>query len=158
MPRGLVVLLFLAACGRRIEFAAGERPTLPREKLPKVVQPLLPDRGIYAAGGGSTSAPWRVTLTLDGDLVAGAATSGASFADMKTSRKKLDPATLREVVTLADRAWREPREAPTHPTADYDEIVIFVDGKDAWLIEGYGPLAGGAAEALMTRLRKLSES
>ena len=158
MRRGLVVLLFLAACGRRIEFAAGERPTVPRDKLPKVVQPLLPERGIYAAGGGTTSPPWRVTLTLDGDLVAGAATSAASFADMKTSKKKLDEATLREVVTLADRAWREPREAPAHPTADYDEIVIFVDGKDAWLIEGYGPLVGGAAEALMARLRKLSGS
>jgi hypothetical protein len=154
----MVVLVFLAACGRRIEFAAGERPTMPRDKLPKVVQPLLPARGIYAAGGGTTSAPWRVTLTLDGDLAAGAATSGDSFADMKTSKKKLDEATLREAVALADRAWREPRPAPTHPTADYDEIIIFVDGKDAWLIEGYGPLAGGAAEALMTRLRQLSGS
>jgi len=150
--------MFLAACGRRVEFASGERPTMAREKLPKVVQPLLPERGIYAAGGGASSAAWRVTLTLGGDLVAGAATSGASFADMKTSEKKLDATTLREVVTLADRAWREPRTPPAHPAADYDEIVIFVDGKDAWLIEGYGPLSGGAAEALVTRLRRLSES
>ena len=129
-----------------------------RDKLPKVVQPLLPERGIYAAGGGTTSAPWRVTLSLDGKLAAGAASSGASFADMKTTETKLDEATLREVVALADRAWREPRTAPAQPTADYDEIVVFVDGKDAWLIEGYGPLAGGAAEALVARLRKLSGS
>ncbi len=157
MRRAAVVLLFLA-CARHPEFARGERPTLPREKLPKVVQPLLPERGIYAAGGGLTSAPWRIRLTLAGELRAGTAKSGASFADMQESTKKIDEATLRGVLEVADRAWRERREPNLHPTADYDEILIFVDGNDAWLVEGYGPLRGGAAEELVARLRKLSES
>ncbi|HKA90599.1 MAG TPA: hypothetical protein VKE22_23220 [Haliangiales bacterium] len=157
MRRAAVVLLFLA-CAQRPEFARGERPTIARDKLPKVVQPLLPERGIYAAGGGTISAPWRIRLTLDGELRAGAAKAGASFADMSETTAKLDEPALRGVLELADRAWREKREPNLHPTADYDEILIFVDGNDAWLVEGYGPLRGGAAEELVARLRGLSGS
>ena len=131
---------------------------MPRDKLPKVLQPLLPERGIYAAGGGLTSAPWRIRLTLAGELSAGTAKSGASFAEMAETAKRLDEPTVRGVLELADRAWRDTREPNPHPTADYDEILIFVDGEDAWLVEGYGPLLGGAAEELVARLRKLSES
>ncbi len=157
MRRAAVVLVLLA-CARHPEFARGERPTVPRDKLPKVVQPLLPGRGIYAAGGGLTSAPWRIRLTLAGELRAGTAKAGGSFVEMTERIKRLDETTLRGVIELADRAWREQREPNLHPTADYDEILIFVDGKDGWLVEGYGPLRGGAAEELVARLRKLSES
>jgi hypothetical protein len=163
MRRAAVVLLFLA-CARHHhpedpeEFARSERPTMTRDRLPKVVQPLLPERGIYAAGGGLTSSPWRIRVTLAGELRAGSAQSGGSFAEMQETTRKLDETEVRALVELADRAWREKREPNLHPTADYDEIVIFVDGNEAWLVEGFGPLRGGAAEELVARLRKLSGS
>src|ERR1700733_5614880 len=48
-------------------FVAHDEPRAitPRAQLPKVIQPLLPKHGIYAAGGGLTSSAWRVVVDAD---------------------------------------------------------------------------------------------
>src|SRR5215216_4323401 len=42
-----------------------DRHVTPRDKLPDVIKPLLPQRGFYAAGGGLVSSAWRVVVDRD---------------------------------------------------------------------------------------------
>jgi hypothetical protein len=140
-------------------FSSEPRRVKPRAELPEAIQSLLPRQGIYAAGGGLTSSAWRVVLDLDGELYGGSA-KGAnkpSFGAMdEEQRRRISGRELASVIALADEVWREKREPNLSPIADYDEIVAIVDGDEAFFLQGYGPIRGGAAAELIERLRGLA--
>jgi hypothetical protein len=159
----LLVALLVVGCGTDHSPAAtpvapAVRPLTARNKLPANVAPLVPQHGIYAAGGGLTSAPWRVVVDDDANtLFAGASkqSNAPSFGKLeKEQTQPLSPRNKDYFAKMADDAWREPAPAaPAEPTADYDEILIVCDGPDCFFLEGYGPIKRPAAAKLIEMLR-----
>jgi hypothetical protein len=160
MTRVLVALL-VAACADHSApkpAAPAQRAITAREKLPERVAPLVPQHGIYAAGGGLTSAPWRVVVDDDANTIYGGASAQAGGSSLgKLDREQTKPLTPRNkelLGKLANDAWSEPAPAtPTDPTADYDEILIVADGDDCFFLEGFGPIRRPAAAHLIEMLR-----
>ncbi len=141
-------------------FAAHDEPRAitPRAQLPKVIQALLPKHGIYAAGGGLTSTPWRVVVDADAAMVhagTSAKSNAPSYGPLdKQASLPIARADLASVMALGEAAWREPPPStPPSPTADYDEILIVVDGDDAFYLEGFGPIRRDAASAVIKAVR-----
>src|SRR5688500_302174 len=145
-------MLALAACGSSSTVPAREKPVPPltanrqltaREKLPEVVKPLLPQRGFYAAGGGMVSSAWRVVVDRDAKTIYAGTAAGpnaASFGKMeKEATRPLSERNDGHLAQLAEAAWREQAAPNVDVTADYDEILILVDGPDAFFLQGYGP-------------------
>lgn len=134
-----------------------DRHITPRDNLPTVIKPLLPQRGFYAAGGGLVSSAWRVVVDRDAKTIFAGTAAGPNAA----SFGKLDSETTRplsarneaHLTELAEAAWREPPAAPSSPTADYDEILIIVDGEDAFFLQGFGPIRQPAAAKAILELR-----
>ena len=144
MTRVLAVVLLVACADHSAPPAkpvsAARRPITPRAKLPANLIPLVPQHGIYAAGGGLTSTPWRVVV--DDDRLE------------KESTQPLSPHNKDYLGKLADDAWREPAPTtPPEPIADSDEVVITCDGDDCFFLEGYGPIKRPAAAKLIEMLR-----
>jgi len=138
--------------------APAARPLTARSKLPANVVPLVPQHGIYAAGGGLTSTPWRVVVDDDANtLFAGASktANAPSFGKLeKEQTQPLSPRNKDYFAKMADDAWHEPAPAtPAEPTADYDEILIVCDADDCFFLEGYGPIKRPAAAKLIEMLR-----
>jgi hypothetical protein len=133
------------------------RTITPRDKLPKVVQPLLPQHGIYAAGGGLVSSAWRIVVDRDAKTIYAGTAQGpnaASFGKMDSEAKKpLSDRNDKLLTELAEAAWREPASPPSHATADYDEILIVVDGNDTFFLQGYGPIKQPKAAKVIEELR-----
>ncbi|HEY0708093.1 MAG TPA: hypothetical protein VGG33_14915 [Polyangia bacterium] len=156
-----------------VPFAKKPRPTRSRNDVPEDILALLPWQGIYAVAGGTISPAWRVVVTSSGDLRAGSsAKPGASTtALIDKKRRKLDLATLTELVTLADRAWREtdggkkktvaktpPAPLPKVPenpleAVDYGEFLVIADGPQVFVLDPQGPITRPAAAALIKRLQ-----
>ena len=129
-----------------------------RAKLPEAVKPLLPQHGIYIAGGGLVSSAWRVVIDADANTIYGGTASAAnapSFGTMdKEKRRELSPRNEVLLMRLAEDAWREvPPKDPGDPTADYDEIMIVVDGDDAFYLQGFGPIRRPLAAKAIIELR-----
>jgi hypothetical protein len=151
------MLALLAACGESSSPApekpvpppTANRQLTPREKLPEVAKPLLPQRGFYAAGGGMVSSAWRIVVDRDAKTIYAGTAAGpnaASFGKLdKETTKPLSERNDGHLTALAEAAWREAPMPPAHPTADYDEILIVVDGPDAYFLQGYGPIKQPAA-------------
>ena len=158
MPRTgcLALVVILVACGHPSK-PVPPRTSKPRASLPQAIQPVLPKRGIYAAGGGLTSSPWRVVVDQDAGTIKAGTAAGAnkpSFGPMdKESTATPDAASLKELGALADKTWREERQPNLHPIADYDEIVVLLDGDETFMIQGFGPIRTGAAKELLDRLK-----
>ncbi|MBA3502985.1 MAG: hypothetical protein M4D80_14760 [Myxococcota bacterium] len=130
-----------------------ERRITPRDKLPDVVKPLLPQRGSYAAGGGLVSSAWRVVVDRDVKTIYAGTATGANAASFgKMDKETTKPLSQRNDVHLAEVcevAWREAPVKSTDATADYDEILIIVDGDNAFYLQGFGPIKSpGAAKAI----------
>ena len=130
-----------------------ERRITPRDKLPDVVKPLLPQRGFYAAGGGLVSSAWRVVVDRDAKTIFGGTADGAnaaSFGKMdKETTKPLSQRNDTHLTEICEVAWREAPVKSTDATADYDEILIIVDGDNAFYLQGFGPIkTPGAAKAI----------
>jgi hypothetical protein len=138
-----------------VSFAKKPRRAQSRTVVPDEVLALLPWKGIYAAGGGSSSPAWRVVVTLEGDLRAGsnARPGSSSTAVLDKKRVKLPPETLAALVKLADRAWREKPPRPPPPADDYAEILVVADGEEVFVLDPKGPIGGGAAGELVARLQ-----
>jgi hypothetical protein len=139
----------------KVTFSKKPRPAQERTTVPEKLQPLLPWQGIYAAGGGVVSSAWRVVVTLEGDLRAGSndKPGSSSIALVDKKRRKLDPAVLRDLIALADKAWREKRPLAAPGLADYSELLVVADGANVFLLDGMGPIRGGAAAELIKRLQ-----
>lgn len=123
----------------------GKRVITPRSKLPAAIQPLLPARGVYIAGGGLVSSAWRVVLDLDKKTIYGGTATRANAPSTgrmdKEDTRDLSPRNEVHLTKLAEDVWREiPPEGAPDPTADYDEIFVILDGEDAFFLQGYGPI------------------
>lgn len=103
------------------------------------------------------SSAWRIVVDRDAKTIYAGTAQGAnapSFGKMDTeTTKQLSPRNDRHLAELAEVAWREPPARPTEGTADYDEILIIVDGSDAFLLQGFGPIRSPAAAKLIEELR-----
>jgi hypothetical protein len=162
MTRVLACLLLIAACADHstppsAPSQPGVRAVTPRAQLPKAVAPLVPQHGVYAAGGGLTSAPWRVVIDDDANTIyAGSSkqVNGSSLGKLdKEQTQPLSPHNKEYFAKLADEAWREPLVRNTDPIADYDELLIIGDGDDTFLLEGYGPIKRPKAAKLIEMMR-----
>jgi len=104
------------------------------------------------------SSAWRVVIDTDSKTIyAGTSRQhGApSYGRMETEATKSLAATeALRLAQLADAAWREPPpDRLPHPTADYDEILIVVDGDALFYLEGYGPIVRPIAAKAITEVR-----
>lgn len=159
--------LLVLACGCADKAAAppaqppaqptAERRLTPREKLPEVVKPLLPQRGFYAAGGGLVSSAWRVVVDRDAKTIYGGTAAGpnaASFGKMdKEATRPLSQRNDAHLTEVCEAAWREAPVPATDAMADYDEILIIVDGDNAFFLQGFGPIKSPAAAKAIEELR-----
>jgi hypothetical protein len=135
-----------------------KRVITPRAKLPEAIRPLLPQHGIYVAGGGLVSSAWRVVVDVDANTIYGGTARGAnapSFGKMeKEQTRALSQRNEVLLMRMAEDAWREvpPNERPD-PTADYDEIFVVLDGDDAFYLQGFGPIRRPLAAKAIIELR-----
>ena len=161
MTRVLAVVLLVAACADHSSpkpAAPAERAVTPRSKLPEKVAPLVPRHGIYAAGGGLTSAPWRVVVDTDAATIfagSSAQQNAPSFGKLdKEATRPLTAPNRDHLMKLAADAWTEaPPAKPPEPIADYDEILVVADGDDTFYLEGFGPIRRPIAANLIQDLR-----
>lgn len=148
----LALLAVVIGCSTPAEQPTGPTPPVssqrvitPRSKLPPAIAALLPVHGVYIAGGGLVSTPWRVVVDYDKKTIYGGTSkqaNGPSYGAMdKETTRELSPRNEVLLVKLAEDAWREtPPKGPIDPTADYDEIFVVLDGDDAFYLQGYGPI------------------
>jgi hypothetical protein len=138
--------------------ASGKRDVTPRAKLPPALLPLLPKNGIYASGGGLTSPPWRIVVDLDAKTIF----VGQSTKPNAPSTGKLEKEAIKELsarngaylMGFAHTAWTEaPPTTPPEPTADYDEVLVVLEGDDTFYLEGYGPIRRPEAAKTIVELR-----
>ena len=155
------MIVALVACGDPPPPEAPKpvpRQITPRAKLPSSIQPLVPQHGIYVAGGGLTSAAWRVVIDTDANTVfAGSskAHGAPSFGKLDSERTNpLTPANKDHLMKMANDAWTEaaPATRPA-PIADYDELLIISDGADTFYLQGFGPIRRPLAAKLIEELR-----
>jgi hypothetical protein len=147
--RVVLLVLSLLACSSppppTQQPTTGKRAITPRTKLPAAIQPLLPARGVYIAGGGLVSSAWRVVVDLDKKTIYGGSAKGSNAPSMgrmdKEDTKELSSRNEQHLMKIAEDVWREiPPQAPVDPTADYDEIFVILDGDNAFFLQGYGPI------------------
>jgi hypothetical protein len=127
--------------------------------LPEALAPLVPTHGLYAAGGGLMSSPWRVVVDLDAGTIYGGESekpNTPSLGKMDTeATKPLAAADRDRLKQLGLDAWAEPPPGgpPSPPIADYDEILIVANGDDVFFLEGYGPIRRPVAARALEELR-----
>lgn len=110
--------------------------------------------GIFAAGEG----PGRSLGTSRSASTAAAVIAGAERRLPLRWSALLTTETMRELVALADRAWREPRRPPRRASSEYDEVRALWDADGStFVLQGAGRIVGGAAGDLITRLRSIAE-
>lgn len=135
------------------------RPVQPRAELPAAVAERVPQRGIYAAGGGSTSTPWRIVVNFDVlsvDYAKSDELGGASYGDLAESWQWLVAyGEMAPLVTLADAVWREPAAPSDDPSVDYAEIIVLADGDEVRFIQPFGRFEATHARALVDALHAL---
>jgi hypothetical protein len=123
----------------------GPRAITSRATLPVAIQPLLPARGMYLAGGGRGASAWRVVVDLDKKTIYGGTAPRANSPSMgqmtKEDTRDLSQRNQVYLVKLAEDVWREvPPAEPASPASEYDEIFVILDGNDAFFLQGYGPI------------------
>lgn len=134
------------------------RVITPRSQLPSAILPLLPKNGIYIAGGGFVSTPWRVVVDLDQKTIYSGTADTAnapSFGPMDhESKKELSPRNGSHLMKLAQAAWTEPPpKTPPDPSVDYDEILIVLEGDNTFFLQGYGPIRRPLAANAIVEIR-----
>ncbi len=129
-----------------------------RADLPPKIKKLVPQHGIYAAGGGLTSAPWRIVVDTDANTIyrgAGTKHNAPSFGPMETeATAPLADADKQRLMQLATDLKGEKAQPVLTPNADYDEILAVIDGDAAFFANGFGPMKAPIAVKLIADLRK----
>jgi hypothetical protein len=159
----IVGLLIVACSGpaTRAPDHGGLAPTVttkrvitPRAKLPAELLGRLPQHGIYVEGSGTKSRAWRIVIDADTDqIVVGTAREPNAPID-KLKIRELSQRNEVLLMRLAEDAWREvPPSRPPDPTPGYDEIMIVVDGDDAFFLQGHGPIVEPLAAKAIVELR-----
>lgn len=167
MLRGMrwVLVAMLLGCAHEAAKPAppptAQRQITPRAKLPAAIVADVPQHGIYVAGGGLTSAPWRVVVDYDKQTIyAGSSTVQDVPSNDRLVRQHTTPLTApnkEHLAKLAEAVWHEPAPAtPGEVTADYDELIVVADGEDCFYLDNGGPITADrrpAAAKLIEDLR-----
>ena len=128
-----------------------------RQHIPPGIRERLPARGIYAAGGGLTSAAWRVIVDFDARTLARSSgpRNGSTLGAMAdTVVEPLEPSALAALRDASGQAFSEKAQLPAQPSVDYEELLVLADGQSVRLINGFGPIRSPKAAALIALLRK----
>ena len=160
----LLVLIVLAACSSdappppQPPSKSATPDSTPRDKLPRALQTAVPQHGIYAAGGGLMSSPWRVVVDTDANTIFGGSGKQAGESSLdRLEHERTQPLTPRNrdhLMALANDAWSEqPTSTNPAPQADYDEILIVADGERCFYLDGYGPIKRPLAAKVIEELR-----
>ena len=155
----IVLVMMLVACGG--SKPPPRRPPEPtdvtRSHLPAEILRLLPQHGVYLAGGGDKSPVFRVIVDTDkktiytGSAPAGSALHGA-MSEERT--RELTPPNEQHLMTLCAEAWGEPAPAEgPDPVAGYDEFLVVADGDKVFLLRGHGPIKRPRAVKAIEALR-----
>jgi hypothetical protein len=149
----------VAACGSSQSAPAKPvaRTSIARRELPAEIQPLVPQRGVYLAGGGERSAVFRVVVDTDAKTIYSGTGPAASplhgtLADGRT--RELTPRNEEHLMRLCGDAWSE--GAPAHaaePVEGYDEFLIIADGDRLFFLQGHGPIKQPKALKAIEALR-----
>jgi hypothetical protein len=145
-----------------VEFsqAPGRRLT-PLDQIPPGLLAHLAPSTIVAFGHGPRRSPWRVVLSLTGQLSAAESDRrGARPLEELPRNWSAAPShtEMSAIVELADRMWRDPPPSgiPGLEPA-YAETIALRDRDQALCVLGDGPL-GHTAAPLIARLRALANA
>lgn len=159
MLRRLLIVL-LVACGSAPPPAPVQpapRTSIARRELPPEIQPLVPQHGVYLAGGGEKSEVFRVVVDTDAKTIttgkAPAATKlHGKLADEHT--RELTPRNEAHLMRLCADAWSEPAPAKApDPVEGYEEVFIVADGEELFFVHGRGPIQRPKAMKAIEALR-----
>ena len=104
------------------------------------------------------STPWRIVVDLDAKtlFVGSSSTPNTSTTGTleKEATKDLSPRNGAHLMNLAHAAWSEPAPVtPTASVADYDEVLIVLEGENTFFLEGDGPIRRPEAAKTIIELR-----
>lgn len=133
------------------------RTSIARRELPAEIQPLVPRRGVYLAGGGEKSEVFRVVVDTDAKTIYTGKGPAASplhgtLPDQRT--RELTPRNEEHLMRLCADAWAEPAPASApDPVDGYDEFFIVADGDELFFVQGHGPIRRPKAVKAIEALR-----
>jgi hypothetical protein len=128
-----------------------------RRELPAEIQPLVPQRGVYLAGGGEKSEVFRVVIDTDAKTIYSGKGPAASplhgtLPDGRT--RELTPRNEEHLMRLCADAWGEPAAAAAPDAVEgYDEFFIVADGDRLFFRQGHGPIKQPKAIKAIEALR-----
>jgi hypothetical protein len=134
-----------------------ERTSIARRELPADIQPLVPQRGVYLAGGGEKSEVFRVVVDTDAKTIysgkgPAAAPLHGKLPDERT--RELTPRNEEHLMRLCGDAWGEGAAAAApDPVEGYDEFFIVADGDRLFFLQGHGPIKQPKAVKAIEALR-----
>lgn len=157
----IAVVMMLVACGGAPAPAPAQpvamRKTVPRNELPKDIQALVPTRGVYLAGGGTSSTVFRVIVDTDAKTIYAGTSPAASPLHGKLAEERtreLTPANEQHLMKLCADAWSEPAPtSPSEPVEGYDEIFVVADNAELFFLHEQGPIKRPAAVKAIEALR-----
>lgn len=133
------------------------RTSIARRELPPEIGVLVPQHGVYLAGGGEKSEVFRVIVDTDAKTIytakgpPGAGLHG-NLADERT--RELTPRNEAHLMRLCADAWQEPASATEEdPVQGYDEYFIVADGNELFFLRGKGPIKRPRAVKAIEALR-----
>ena len=131
---------------RRVRQAARERS---HRCCPSTAS-TSPGGGLMSRRGGwsSTTTPRRSTAAAEA-----ARTRRRSASSTRSRRSHCRSATRTTSPSSPTTRGASPPRQPADPTADYDEILVVLDGTDCFYLEGFGPIKRPAAAKLIEMLR-----
>jgi hypothetical protein len=158
----LVVVMLVVGCGA---CGGGEpRPTSPaprrtfaRSELPAEIVAVLPNHGVYLAGGGTRSAVFRVIVDTDGKAIyTGTAPAGTpvlgAMAEGRT--RALTPRNEEHLVGLcADARNEAAAQAASNPVEGYEEWLVIANGDELFVLHERGPIKRPKAMRAVEALR-----
>jgi len=171
---GILAALSVAACSKSSDGPAAaasasaapepsygsDRRTTPIGDVPAPIMPFLPKHGVYASGAGAKSTPWRAVLDFDAKTLTtatGTMIGGLAFdKTLKETTHPLSDLELADARHLAELAWREPMPVLTHPSGDYGEVLVSIDGNQAFYLDGFGPMQPVSAATLVHKLKNIA--
>jgi len=133
------------------------RTSIARRELPPEILPLVPNHGVYLAGGGEKSAVFRVVVDTDAKTIytgKGPAASPVHGKLADSHSRELTPRNEAHLMRLCADAWAEPAPATQpDPVEGYDEFFIVADGDEVFFVQGRGPITRPKAVKAIEALR-----
>lgn len=157
----IAVVMMLVACSGAPAPAPAEpvamRKTVPRNELPKEIQPLVPAHGVYLTGGGARSTVFRVIVDTDAKTIyTGTSPPGSPLYGKMANEltRDLTPANEQHLMKLCADAWGERAPASaSDPVEGYEEVLVVADNAELFFLHEHGPIKRPAAVKAIEALR-----